>query len=440
MIQKKNIETISTLAATLAGIFFLLHYLDISLCIVPMGDDFHFMIDLKNYGIVGSVLQNYNEWTTRWAAVFFLNLQLWLYSSVKTFFIFQLMTVAFFIWPLYKIQSLYISSATRLKKWTTTTFFFAAFYCMSFSKTEMFFWTTASCMYLWSIIAGLWLTYFVLSEKKTFFTHFLIALASIFIGSASESAAIAIALVLLISAITNNNREKYISKIVTAFILIIVALIVAYMGEGRTARAELLAKPDVLQAMKMTAASILYFFDQLMSYSFQTILGLLIILFTNPLKEFFSSGKKPLLIFGIAFILFVTNIFIACYLLSDRCPDRVYTLSLFSMLIMLSYLSWKLHQQFSFLYSWNQTIAAILMITLIKYYSPQTKSAREYNSAYVFRLNNLLYEEEGLKAIRTLPKSDFFNLPDEFCNASRMEELKNLYGIKCNFYCDEPQR
>lgn len=440
MIQKKHIETISFAAAIIAGTLFLIHYFYVSFCIVPMGDDFHFMLNLKNHGIVGSVLQNYNEWTTRWAAVFFLNLQLWLYTSLKTFFIFQLMTVAFFIWPLYKIQSLFISSATRLKKWTTAIFFFATFYCMSFSKTEMFFWTTASCMYLWTIIAGLWLTYFVLSEKKTFFTHFVIAVTSIFIGGASESAAMAIAFVLIVSMIINNNREKYISKIVTALISIIVALIVAYMGEGRTARAELLAKPDVLQAMKMTAASILYFFDQLMSYSFQTISGLLIILFTNPLKEFFSSGKKPLLIFGIAFILFVTNIFIACFLLSDRCPDRVYTLSLFSILIMLSYLSWKLHQQFSFFYSWNQTIAAILLITLIKYYSPQTESAKKYNSAYVFRLNNLMYKEEGLKAIRTLPKSDFFNLPDEFCNASRMEELKSLYSIKCNFYCDEPQR
>ena len=242
----------------ISNLFFLLLY--ITLCINNRiaVDDFYFLSNVNEHGIIDGAIIEYNSWNSRWLSLI-LNHFILLFNQktsigLTIYGIFNLLSfvcVVFFLTititkylnPFIKVQK-----NNRLKHYLSYlnySFFLVSLIFISTMKIgETWFWLCASTGYLWSNIIFLLGLACLLTKNQNSIITIIGCLSFFFIGGSSPTLAlisILILSVILMASILHYfqieiNRKIIIRRSFLSMLFCLASFIVLYLGEGNRIR------------------------------------------------------------------------------------------------------------------------------------------------------------------------------------------------------------
>lgn len=157
-------------------------------------DDLHYLVKTQELGIWDSMMFYYQNWNSRWSATLVTNLcvriagasgsTLWFHFATIGL---GLLAISSFVFAIAKGLSLRFSKTQLLI--IASYLLSAVFYC-SFAKSDTWYWMTVVPMYLWACFVAILAGSLVLRNRLPTLRYLLIALGFVYVGGASESAAI----------------------------------------------------------------------------------------------------------------------------------------------------------------------------------------------------------------------------------------------------------
>lgn len=234
-------------------------------------DDFYFIWDVQQHGIIKGVTSQYMEWCGRYAATFFMDAMYWFGGLDQSrYFIFPFLSLPLLIGGLYRLFGL-IASAKSLqlsKKQVLllSLSFTALLYFLSIDIGETWFWYCSLSSYLWSIIAFVWGTVFLFGNG--ILRNIAAALCFIYIGGSSEVYCVIYGLLLFVFLcdryLKQKNAKLFFADALNRRILFIsgifaLAFSVFLIAPGNYLRDELFPTRSFSHAFFITAKSIIKF-------------------------------------------------------------------------------------------------------------------------------------------------------------------------------------
>lgn len=230
-------------------------------------DDFEYIKQVHISGIIGSTVETYHTWSTRWSSTFFGNCFFSLFDATTKPVFFHLITFSALISALlFLVKNIFnVVLKINISDWQVLIYSVssaAAFFISCWQRGDSWFWVNTCVTYLWNLIALMVAAALIIIPKKNIFHWAVIAVAGIYIGGASEVfTSFLLVTVSLLFAAKYYFRLKIFQKPVLYSILvfsvcILLSFIPVVMGEGRIIRAA--ALPDVPLA-KMGTASLISF-------------------------------------------------------------------------------------------------------------------------------------------------------------------------------------
>ncbi len=303
-------------------------------------DDFQFQTVMKEKSILNAAVFFYDGFNGRMASHIFL---------CSVFRIFQNKENLFFIYHFIMLSGFVISLAHFLKKyletfrnnlltnkkaiyWSAfiTSFLFFFFFA---GRVELWFWVSATGVYLISFIISLNAFAFALNKNQNAKTIIFSLILFFLVGGFSESFALMYLLILLslfIFALKKNSIiKKNIISIGLGILGIVGALLINVLSPGIQNRLGWLPSFRIQQAIINTIHSLAFPILRYKHLPFVIVLIGLFLLYTNGFSRKAVSKitfwKKGLMIL----VFIIISFFIPSYLLSDVVPDRAASLGYF---------------------------------------------------------------------------------------------------------------
>ncbi len=271
----KKSKLINILLLT-SNTFFLLLYITICINNRLAADDFHFLSNIKQFGLLNGTFIEYNSWSTRYASVFLNHLVLTLIQFNKhTLFFFGLFNLIIFtlaIKLLIKNTIKYLDKNHHFNQWfqiNISIYIVSIIFISTFKINETWFWLCASCTYLWSVIMLVFGSAWIINRESKIWLKFLGCFAFAYIGGSCEPLALMVLLLLmLIIFLTrfdilpiNIPKQYIITRCVLAALFCLTAFIILYMGQGNRNRETFFHETNVwialLSNIKMTGIIVL---------------------------------------------------------------------------------------------------------------------------------------------------------------------------------------
>lgn len=233
-------------------------------------DDYYFIWDVREHGIIGSVYSQYMEWCGRYAATLFMDVIYLMDTRQTWYFLYPLLSVVLLIAGIYSLLKIFFK---RLNFDTNGTIllllsfsFTALLFFSSADIGETWFWYCSLSSYLLSIIAFIWGTTFLLQENKLSFIASL--LCFIYVGGSSEVYSVMYGLLFLLwlrllyrrsgswRAFLSVPQNK---RFLAVLIVFGISFLVMVIAPGNFMRDELFPEHDLLYSFVITAKSFVKF-------------------------------------------------------------------------------------------------------------------------------------------------------------------------------------
>jgi hypothetical protein len=236
-------------------------------------DDYYFIWDVRNHGIISNVYSQYMEWCGRFAANFLMDLVYKLLDVNQTYyFLFPLLSFAFLIGGIYRLITTtaddlgYIINTSQ--KWIVTLSFTALLFFLSVDIGETWFWYCGLSSYLWSITAFVWGISFLFYNRNQIISYLGIIVCFIYVGGSSEVYSVIYGLILLLFIIYNWRKsislKVFVSseinkKLIVLYAIFGISFIIFLIAPGNYLRDGLFPKHQLFYSFYITAKSIVKF-------------------------------------------------------------------------------------------------------------------------------------------------------------------------------------
>lgn len=303
-------------------------------------DDYYFIWDVREHGIIQSVYSQYMEWCGRYAATWLMDMVYLMNTDQTWYFLYPLITIVLLILGLMKLLSGLSSKMNVLndkpRNFLLSMSFTALLFFSSAGIGETWFWYCSISSYLLSIVAFVWGIAFLLFETKLSFASAL--LCFIYVGGSSEIYSVVCGFFFLIwfqgSYKRAGNRRNFLAnsfnkRILTAFLVFGAAFLLMLVAPGNFLRDELFPEHNIINSFVITAKSIVKFcvvflpFKLVYVLAFAPLFAVAGKMFASalPVMSFGKFFKKMTLLFIVVLFLFF---FMVAYLMVETGPPRIW--------------------------------------------------------------------------------------------------------------------
>lgn len=324
-------------------------------------DDFWYIWNVNNFGIITGVKNQYMEWCGRYVSEFSRDVMYWYFQyNQRLYFFFPLLTLVLLISganrALDEISHYLQFYLPRFERRIASTSFVALLFFLSTDKGESWFWYNALNDYLLSIVALLWGVSFLLQDDETILNYLGLILCTIYVGGGSEvyTSVIGLAMVLFIInhyRQSNNTRlllPQFFNRKMFVFLIVLgISFAIVVMAPGNYARATLLPPSRFFYSFFIVAKSFVKLFFVFLPLQLPYILAFSVpfvlvgqvskaydlAIFSQSFKSYFIKITAWLI--GFLFVFF----FIVAYLMVETGPARVWLFASFMVAVYLSMLA-----------------------------------------------------------------------------------------------------
>lgn len=398
-------------------------------------DDYYSIYIVNKFGIIDSVIFQYNNWCPRYFSVFisFVVACLSHHKFVLMFYnISLLLLICVSVYFLVRNGIGFIENPVKVKRCrllNISIFIVSAIFYSSIKIGETWFWLASSSTYLLSIIVLLLAVAFIINGKTNTTSYIIVIFSSLFIGGSNGSLSLFILLfqLIIIGLLLKNkygnatkksyNKDYLLNKIGISFISCLLAFIVLYLGPGNKVRESCFDSIGIFESVllnfKTTGMIIFLRLPHIAIY---------LVIFSIPvywigmqkkevisMRVFLKKLVLSTLFLGISIFLFQLPI---TYKTQDIAADRaLFPLSII-LLLYSFYLSYNLARTKMLLEGvvFRIILTSLLIITSlnIKNLIVQNKITKAYSVAYDNRIN-ILKESTFRETIvlEPLPNSGF---------------------------------
>lgn len=244
----------------ISNIFFLSLYVTLCLNNRLAIDDFHFLSNVNELGVIAGTIAEYNGWSSRWLSVLLNHFILYLNEKSNVALpAFGILSLTLFVlvvfFTLKNLSSL--SSTSRISHFSKngilsdnrsvinySVFLVSILFVSTIKIDETWFWLCASTTYLWSnmmfILGAACLVY----KKKSFAITLISCICFLYVGGSSGPLALICLLLLLILSILSftkhfplkENRELILRRAALCFFMCLFSFLVLYLAKGNRIR------------------------------------------------------------------------------------------------------------------------------------------------------------------------------------------------------------
>ncbi|MFL5762910.1 MAG: DUF6056 family protein [Bacteroidia bacterium] len=307
-------------------------------------DDYYFIWDVRNHGIINGVTSQYMEWCGRIAATLSMDIFYRLFDVNPLPY--SLLAIAsllllFFglaknLWLVAEKLAIELSAKERMLLAGCMS---ALLFFLSIDTGESWFWFCSYSTYLWSIIAFVWGVYFLFETRHTLFSYPCIAICFLYIGSASEIYSAIYGLIFTIFLFIQYRKNKKLErKYLFAYSILAISFITFLVAPGNYLRDGLFPERHFLYSFFITAKSLVKFTVLYLPFRLPYILifalPFLVVGYNTPkLTKEMSFGtffwRCSFAFAGLLLIFF----FLTAYVMVETGPPRVWFLLSFLLTI-----------------------------------------------------------------------------------------------------------
>ncbi len=426
-------------------------------------DDYYFIWDVRNHGIITGVTSQYMAWCGRFSATFFMDL-FYKYFDVNQnyYFLLPLTSLILLVSGVYyflkNLFNRYNQTIPFLQKWLLTFSFTALLFFLSFDIAESWFWYCGLSSYLLSIIAFVWGMAFLTDARKSVLTTFLSSLCFIYVGGSSEVYSVIFGLALTFLLVRNYRKqadfkafmsEPFNKKLLIIYLVLGISFIIFLIAPGNYLRDGLFPEHKILRSFFIAAKSIVKFIAFYLPFRIPAIIAFSspFLFFGDHLKshdiDLLSLSFKQFFIRITIFFaaLFLIFFLMVAYVMVETGPPRVsfllsFLLSIYFITIFF-YAGYKnvFHtKNFKFLRCASIGIGFALMIytlvtqfTIVKKYSLAVDARIEH----IISLNKTI-QKDTLIILPKLPKSGMIYSAEIAADTTHFtnRELRLGYNLK----------
>lgn len=307
-------------------------------------DDYYFIWDVRNHGIITGVVSQYMEWCGRFAATFAMDVFYKAFDINYVYYSFfpilsALLLVAgiyFLLWNVFSKLSLNLTTSQKL---FSAASFVALLFFLSVDIGESWFWFCSQSSYMWSIIAFIWGLVFLSNSKYPIFSTIAAVFCFIYVGGSIELYSAIYGLFFTISLFRNyrkaENIKLFISsnkKLLIVYISFAISFIIFLIAPGNYLRDGLFPEHQFWYSFVITAKSFVKFGILYLPFKIVYILIFAIpflllgnTIQPNEIKVFTISFKSFFYRISIVFIitLFIF-FFMVAYVMVETGPPRMW--------------------------------------------------------------------------------------------------------------------
>jgi hypothetical protein len=426
----------------------------------PAHDDLDFIYQASDKGIAGSVVHYYQTWNTRWASIFVSSLYYSSYIKIQSLLPFHFVTLLLLSGICYLLcknifGKLNIHS-TRTETGVLAMLLVAGTFFSSFSIADAFYWVNTSSMYLWNLMAFMFLISIILSDQSNFIKLITAILMGVYIGGSSEPFVFLIlitALPLMYYLIIRNVNKRTVTHLIVFTLMVILAFSISYLGEGHSNRSGFLPQTTIIQkSWILTKSAIKLFIIYLPKKVLITSLFAFSFYFvgqrsSNLFNKYFV-GKTTLnlsLFLWVGFIILsILSITPVVLIMSEMGPERSWTQISWMLMICMSAQFYLLGARSSIhqdtVARLNKSVPWILLVFIVVTSSSETMRSVRYADKWDERMEMLYeYKNEGrtelLQIEQKLPETGWLHNaeitsnPDHFTNQHLKSYIKADFNI-----------
>ena len=302
-------------------------------------DDYYFIWDVRNHGIIKGVTSQYLEWCGRFAATFFMDVFYKAFDVNYVYYSFIPIICAFLLsCGIYFLLSNFVTTIKKQDKILSSASFTVLLFFLSVDIGESWFWFCAQSSYLWSIIAFVWGCVFLSNQKSAFLSTIGAVLCFIYVGGSSEVYSVMygifFTILLLINYRTSENAIVFFlsnKKLLIVYLVFAISFIVFLIAPGNYLRDGLFPEHKFFYSFYITVKSFvkfgIFYLPLKLPYIFVFATPFLLLgdacksisikAFDDSLKAFFY--KISLSFFTILFIFYL----IVAFVMVETGPPRI---------------------------------------------------------------------------------------------------------------------
>lgn len=307
-------------------------------------DDYYYLSEIENKGVLYIITYSYLKWSGRFAACTVMNS---LFSLLQThphsFFLIPLCTFILLIVGVYllisRVAAFYPAPITAPVKSVLSLSFVALLFFMSFDIGETWFWCSSTGCYVFTILAFVWGLFFILQPANTVL-HFLgIIVCFTFIGGSAEVYAFFFLVFFAMfifyrykKSVDGFFQSTFHKKLLLAFLVCSISFLILLLAPGNYLRNQLLPPHRFFLSFFIASKSIIKFFILYLPFRLHYLVVFSIPFFftgrvfrESPDVNFnlsFSSFFKRLTLFFMLFLGLFS--YLIAYLMSETGPARLW--------------------------------------------------------------------------------------------------------------------
>jgi hypothetical protein len=426
-------------------------------------DDYYFIWDVRNHGIVTGVTSQYLAWCGRFSATFFMDLFYKCFDVNQTFyFLLPLTSLILLVSGVYYFLSTLLTNYNQnipsFQKWLLSFSFVALLFFLSFDIAESWFWYCGLSSYLWSIIAFVWGMTFLIDNRKTVLTTSASILCFIYVGGASEVYSVIFGLALTALLIYNYRKQENLKsflantfnkKLIVIYAVLGISFIIFLIAPGNYLRDGLFPEHKIFNSFFIAGKSVVKFVVFYFPFKIPYI-----IVFSSPfflLGNYLKSNKidslsltfkqffiRMKIFFGILFLIFFL---VVAYVMVETGPPRVsfilsFLLSIYCIVIFFyaGYRNVFHSKNFKFLQCASIGIGFVLMIYSIVTQFTIVNNYSIANDVRIEQINSLnkTIQKDTLIILPKLPKSGMVYSTEITADTNHFtnRELRLGYNLK----------
>jgi hypothetical protein len=308
-------------------------------------DDYYFIWDVRNNGVIGGLFSQYTGWSGRYAAIFFTNVLFKALDTDQTWY---------FLWPLtsclfltgglyYLIDAVSFRELFVLQKKEKLIFSIlccAMLFFLSLDIGETWLWYSSLSAYLWSITAFIWGCSFLLGNHKRIISIILSSFCFVYAGGSSEVFSVIYGVMILSFLIYRFKKavnfrdflaEPLNNKIIIVYCVFGIAFLIFLLAPGNYLRNQLFPEHHIGAALLISCKSVVKFIVLYLPFRLAYILAFSVPFIaigshvksihtrlTYSFKSFFV--RATILFLSFVFFFF----FIVAYVMMETGPPRLW--------------------------------------------------------------------------------------------------------------------
>lgn len=307
-------------------------------------DDYYFIWDVRNHGIITGVVSQYMEWCGRFAATFAMDLFYKAFDINYSYYSFfpilsALLISAGIYFLLGNYSTAFSLSFTKTQRLLSAASFTALLFFLSVDIGESWFWFCSQSSYMWSIIAFIWGLVFLSNSKYVVLSTLAAFICFIYVGGSIEVFSVIFGLFFTIYLILKYRKTKNIrlflsvnKKALIVYLGLAISFIIFLIAPGNYLRDGLFPEHQFWYSFFITAKSFVKFGIFYLPFKLLYILVFAspFLIFGNAIKpneiKLFNYSFKTFfwklsLVFSLTLFLFF---FIVAYVMVETGPPRMW--------------------------------------------------------------------------------------------------------------------